>query len=88
MHPRLHRREHLRTSLLDAFGARVHPDVGLDRRLVRVVDAGEVPNGTLPGLGVEALRIALLAIGQRGGDVHFDVVAAELPDEIPRIRIG
>jgi len=83
MHPGLDRRDHLRARLLDALGARIHPDVGCERRLVRVVDAGKVPNGAPAGLGVEALRISLLAFGQGRGDMHLDEVAAESPDEIP-----
>jgi hypothetical protein len=63
--------------------------VGLDRRLVRVVDAGEPGDLTRPGLGVQPLGIAGLAHLERGVDEHLDERQAHrLVDGARPVAIG
>ena len=51
---------------------RVQHQLGVERRLVGVVDAGEARELAGPGLGVEALRVALLALLDRRVDEDLD----------------
>src|SRR6266850_725861 len=64
--------EDLLRRLLDLFLARVHHDLGLQRLLVGIADAGEVLDDPLARLLVEALRVARLDHVERRLDEHLD----------------
>ncbi len=66
-----------RASLAGDLGG-VDGQVGVRGDVVRVTDAGELGDQPGPGLGVEALEVAPLALLQRGGDVDQDEVADRL----------
>ena len=79
--------DHVVEGVLDAAAGGVDADVRVGRLLVRRGDAGELGDLTAPGLGVEALAVAPLALLERGGDVHEEERAARRvghrPDLLP-----
>src|SRR5215218_1806801 len=70
--------------LRDRFVGAPEPDVGVRRRLVRGVDAGET--GERPGAcsRVQAVRVAAFAFLQRRVDPRLDEVQSRLLMELPR----
>ncbi len=62
-------------ALLDGFGVGVALDLGVERRLVGVVDGGEVGDFADEGAVIEAFGVAFDAGGKGGVDVDFDEAA-------------
>ena len=76
-------------ALLDRLLAGVEGDLGVERGLVRVVDAGETLDLAGAGLGVEALDVAPLADLDRGVAVDLDEVPpGKLPGVVSRPAVG
>lgn len=65
----------------DSLLLKVDNEVGLGRSLIGVVDTGEVLNLTLAGGSVDTTAVSLLAVLERGGDVHEEE-GAGLLDEV------
>src|SRR5690606_19180282 len=65
----------------------VDDQVGLGGRLIGVVNTGEALDVTGAGLLVDAALVRLLAVLERGGDVH-EVKVAVLLDELARVLAG
>src|SRR5438552_10127328 len=74
-------RDDLARSFLRGEGGGVEPEVGRDRRLVRGVDAREVPQLATSSLRIEPLGIALFGNLDRYVDVDLEELA--LGDERP-----
>ena len=85
---RAQRDEHVVEGVVDRAPGRVHPDVGILRLLVGGGDARELGDLAPPGLGVEALAVAALALLQRGGDVHEEERAAGVGDVLAHLLAG
>lgn len=74
--------------LRDGLLGDVDSDIGLGRRLVRVVDTGEVLDLALASTGVETLPVVLLAVLQGGSDVDEEVVATRTSGRNDMIPCG
>src|SRR5215472_10535749 len=77
---RLQVRHHEIGGLLGAELGRVDADLGMLRRLVRGVDAGEVLELPAAGLAIEPLDVAAFGHGERRVDEHLE--------ELPRLEQG
>ena len=75
-------------AVLDRAAGGVDADVGVRGLLVGRGDAGELRDLAAPGLGVEALAVAALALLERGGHVHQEERAAGLVDHRPDLLAG
>src|SRR5262245_15312491 len=74
-------------ALRDGLLVRVAGDLGPERRLVRVADAGELLDLAGARLLVEALHVALLADGERRVDEHFDETRGVLADLVADLAV-
>ena len=74
--------------VLDGAAGGVDAHGGVVRLLVGRGDAGELGDLAAPGLRVEALAVAALALLQRGGDVHEEERAAGLLDHRAHLLAG
>ena len=73
---------------VDGAAGGVDADVGVLGLLVGGGDAGELGDLARPGLGVEALAVAALALLERGGDVDEEEGAAGVLDHLPHLLAG
>ncbi len=80
--------DHVVEGILDGAPGGVDPHVGVLGLLVGRGDAGELGDLPAPGLGVEALAVAALALLQRRGHVHQEERAAGVVDHRPHLLPG